>query len=305
MPNSKINIRHALILAATLAGSWVLALFFSRYMLSKMYEDQSFIILNELLTNKDSHPLGYYISLMQKPIAAAHILLAIIGTLFITRARQSALLWLSLLVLGDTVLLIFSELYGGPLLDIVVDWSIPEMFQYFKEVSLSVALFILYRDTKQFIYLIFAAIAIFLFMDDALKYHESVGHYLAPIIATTALPTMLKTAPNFIGEVLSLLPLILILPFGAVSFFSANKETRLVAMILFGLLVMLFFFGVVIDFLNTSSVTLPGGLKEIFHVIEDFGEMITMSIMLSYGAGRVWAERRLSKGEVTWGAASR
>jgi len=292
MNENSINIRHTLILAAIVAGSWVLMLFLSRYMLSQMYDGESFTVLNDLLTNKDRHPLGYYIRLMQKPIAAAHILLAIIGALFITRAQKSALLWLSLLVLGDTILLVFSELYGGPLLDIVVDWSIPEMFQYFKEVSLSVALFVLYRDTRQFIYVIFAVIAIFLFMDDAFKYHESVGHYLAPIIATTALPTMLNTAPNFIGEVLSLLPLTLILPFGVVFFFSANKETKFVAVILFGLLVMLFIFGVVIDFLNNSSVTLPKGLREILHVIEDFGEMITMSVLLSYGAGRVWAERR-------------
>jgi hypothetical protein len=291
MYGDKFNIRHALILSAILAGSWVLALLLSKYMLSQMYEGQSFTVLNDLLTNKDSHPLDYYIRLMQKPIAAAHILLAIIGALFITRVRESALLWLSLLVLGDTILLIFSELYDGPLLNIVVDWSIPEWYQYFKELSLTVALFILYRDARQFIYVVFAAIAFFLLMDDAFKYHESVGHYLAPIIETTALPTMMKAAPNFIGEVLSLLPLVLILPFGAVSFFSADKETRLVAIVLLGLLVTLFVFGVVVDFLGNSTITLPGGLRKILYVVEDFGEMITMSIMLSYVASRVWYAR--------------
>lgn len=292
MNDNKVNFRHALILAATLAFSWVLALFLSRYLISQMYEGNSFTVLNDLLTNKDSHPLAYYIRLMQKPIAAAHILAAIIGALVLTRVRQSAILCLSLLILGDIVLLIFSEVYGGPLLSIRVDWFIPEMYQYFKEVFLSVALFVLYRDTRQFVYVVFTAIAIFLLMDDAFKYHESVGHYLAPIIATTELPSVLKAAPNFIGELLSLLPLVLILPFGAVGFFSANTETKLVATILVGLLGTLFLFGVVFDFLGNSTIALPWGLRGILHILEDFGEMITMSVLLAYVASVVWSMQR-------------
>ena len=284
LETGKINLKHVLLVAAIIVVGWFLALRTSQVLLTQMYEGNSLTSLNDLLTNKDSHPLEYYFHRLEPPIAAAHLTLAVVAAIFIVRTRKSAALWLTLLIFGDTILLVYSETCGAPLLNIVVDWSIPEVYQYFKEVSLAVLLIALYRRHKHALYAMFAGIAIFLFLDDAFKYHESVGHAIAPLISRTSLPALIGTEPNFIGEVCSLVPVLFLLPFGAMSFVRANREMRTVTLVFTGMLGALFLFGVVVDLLGHIAVPHPG----FTYIVEDFGEMLTLSCWLSYTAYRHW-----------------
>ena len=215
-------------------------------------------------------------------------MLAVVAAIFIVRTRRSAALWLTLLIFGDTILLVYSETCGGPLLNIVVDWSIPEVYQYFKEVSLAVLLIALYRRHKHALYAMFAGIAIFLFLDDAFKYHESVGRAIAPLISRTPLPALIGTEPNFIGEICSLAPLLFLLPFGAMSFVRADRGTKRVTLVFTGMLGALFLFGVVIDLIGNLTWSHPRFAIPSIHIVEDFGEMITLSCWLSYTAYRHW-----------------
>jgi len=296
MNTNGINIKHLVVIISIILVSWVLSLFGSRFMLTQMYEGNSFSFLNDLLTNKDSHQLDYYFRQLEPPIAAAHLMLVVVGIMYVVRGKESALLWLGLLIIGDVILLVFHEFYGGPLLDIVVDWAIPEMYQYFKELFLAVLFFALYKRHGQPLYLLFTGLAVFLFLDDSLKYHERVGHALESMISGTSLPVIIGVAPNDIGEVMSVLPLLLIVPFGSVWFFSADSETRKVVLVFTAMLFMLFFFGVVIDVLN--------GMRE-YHVgidfpyqVEDFGEMLTLSCWLSYTICQYWKLEKRGQGRM-------
>ncbi|MCH7917578.1 MAG: hypothetical protein IIC50_06290 [Planctomycetes bacterium] len=288
LETSKINLKHVLLIAPIIVAGWFLALRTSQVVLTQMYEGNSLTSLNDLLTNKDRHPLEYYFHRLEPPIAAAHLMLAVVATIFVVRTRKSAALWLTLLILGDTILLAYSEKYGGPLLNIVVDWSIPEVYQYFKEVFLAVLLVALYRRHKHVLYAIFAGIAIFLFVDDAFKYHETVGHAIAPLISRTPLPALIGTEPNYIGEICSLVPLLFLLPFGAMSFVHVDRGTKRVTLVFTGMLGALFLFGVVIDLIGNLTVSHPVFTIPSIHIVEDFGEMITLSCWLSYTAYRYW-----------------
>ncbi|MGI9292662.1 MAG: hypothetical protein ACR2PS_01655, partial [Pseudomonadales bacterium] len=249
------NAKHAAIAVVLILVSWVIAVLASRYFLTQMYEGTSLPALNELLTNKAEKPLAYYLNLIRAPIAAAHLLLIVLAAVWLTRLSENAWVWLVLLLIGDGLLLAYSINHGGPLLNIAVDWSIPEMYQYLKELLIAVFLFLLYRNTRQSGFLVFAAIALFLLVDDSLKYHETAGHLLAPYLSTTSLPSRLGAAPNFVGELMSLLPLLLVAPFGLISFLKAPNKARLQMVVLGVFLVALFLFGVIIDFLGNSSVS--------------------------------------------------
>lgn len=288
LAKERLPVKRTLTIAVIILLSWVLTSQIAEYLLTLMYEDKALDSLNRLLTNKNMNPLQHYIDRMRPPIAAFHILLSVIAAMFVTRVWRSPVLLLFLLIVGDIVLLFFSTNYSIWLLNVDIDWSIPEMYQYFKEAMIGLVLVVLYRRTDEPLYIVFAVLALFMLIDDSMKYHESVGHILAPLIATTPLPATLKIAPNYIGEILSLAPLSLIVPFGAWYFLKAKTSARRFALNFVLLLALLIVFGIVFDFLVHSGLNTSYRFRLFMAHLEDFGEMIVMSMILTFVVAAYW-----------------
>jgi hypothetical protein len=274
--------------------SWIVFIQVSSILLSLMYEDRLLPTINDLLSNKSDHSLEHYIDRMRGPIAAIHVLSGIVGLIFITRRWRRPLITLVLFLAGDVILLIFSQYDNIALLNLSVDWSIPEFFQYFKEVLIATVMLLLLRRSKNGVYLVFTALAVFMFVDDAFKYHEQIGHLLSPAIAKTSWPDVLQIAPNYIGEVLSLAPLILISPFAVYSFFKADRQVQTFAIVWCLLLGLLVIFGVVFDFLAHSGMTSNESTRTIMAALEDFGEMVVMSMIVAFVSRYFWLIQKKS-----------
>lgn len=277
-----------LVLVLLIFGSWLVSLQLSEYLIELVYEDQLSDAFNALLSNKQTNSLQYYVDRARGPLSAFHSILAIIGFIYITRVLRRPLLVLGLLLAGDIVLLFFSAHHSIWLLNVRVDWSIPEIYQYLKEILSTVLLVFVFRHTSERLYLVFAALAAFMFIDDALKYHEHIGHFLSPVLAKTSLPDILQTAPNYIGEVLSLVPLVLVAPIAIVLFFKANREAKIFAIILTTLLGFLFVFGVIFDFFVHSGLTASRDLVVFMSLLEDSGEMVVMSFITAFVVAHAW-----------------
>ena len=99
---------------------------------------------------------------------------------------------LSLLLLGDVLLIavfLSHRLLGWPTshyFNIGIDRSIPEYFQYFKELSLSVVLLAMFLRERSTTALLWSLLAAMLLLDDAFQVHEEFGSMIDGVFAALA-----------------------------------------------------------------------------------------------------------------------
>lgn len=160
------------------------------------------------------------------------------------------------------------------------DWSIGEIFQYIKELWLIVLFITLFRRTRAAIYMAWALLFFFLFIDDSLTIHESVGLFIANQVN---IPEVFGVSGTAIGEliVISVLGVILLSIIGF-SYIRSEKLHQQRTLVILILIVLLAGFGVVIDAFGVMLINTYEA-KRIIHIIEDSGEMIVMSLLVLLG----------------------
>ena len=160
------------------------------------------------------------------------------------------------------------------------DWSIGEIFQYIKELWLVVLFITLFRRTRAAIYMAWALLFFFLFIDDSLTIHESVGLFIANKVN---IPEVFGVSGTAIGEliVISVLGAILLSIIGF-SYIRSEKLHQQRTLVILILIVLLAGFGVVIDAFGVMLINTYEA-KRIIHIIEDSGEMIVMSLLVLLG----------------------
>lgn len=158
-----------------------------------------------------------------------------------------------------------------------VDGGYPEVFQYIKEYWIAIALFAVCWRTREWIYGTWGLLFTYLLCDDALAIHESVGQAVAnhwnyvPVLGLRARDLGELTVSVVVGSAF----LVLITYF----YLRCGNNAKNVSKDLVLLLGLLVFFGVFVDLVHVTVVDLP---VKGFNIIEDGGEMITMSMIASY-----------------------
>ncbi len=171
----------------------------------------------------------------------------------------------------------FFNLSLGRLFVISSDWSLPEMFQYLKELSLLVMLFVGFVTFKKNLYFAWTVLFGYLLLDDALMIREWLGNVIAQTL-TFQLPLHLRG--NDLGEMIALaLFAALLVPLLAFTHFSSDTSTRKISWLLFPWLALLILCGVVFDMIHSVFMG-QSGLELLFGFLEDGGEMIVMSCTL-------------------------
>ena len=193
---------------------------------------------------------------------------------------------LILLLLADIVfmlihIILYKIMHLGhdPLLSIVEDKGYSEVFQYIKEFWIAMILLILALKKKHLIYLSWSLLFLYLLLDDSAQIHENVGSYL--VTEFDIQPLFGLRAQDF-GELgVSLFFAGILFSFIAISFYFSNKFAKKISIHLFLMVMVLAFFGVVLDmvhmFFNQEMWS-----NAIFELLEDGGEMIIMSIIVWY-----------------------
>lgn len=160
------------------------------------------------------------------------------------------------------------------------DHGFGEFLEYAFTASIAVMLFLLWRRTGAIAYLANAVLFAWLTADNAIEFHETFGHWIAPVLPV---PAGSPVRANDVGEALM---------FGAVgalwigglwgSLRSARARPAIHALILAGCIVGAAFFGVVVDMAVVWGEHTRAA-REIETWLEDGGEfaMICLSFFLA------------------------
>jgi len=167
------------------------------------------------------------------------------------------------------------------MLNLTLDVSYAEWYQYIKFFFLTILLIKLAFPKEPFRFLIWAGIFAYMLFDDSLEIHGKVGGYIAINMLEGITPPFGLRLEDLGSLIISaLVGLVIIVALG-IAYWKGSRRFRLITLDLILLLALMVFFGVFFDMVH---VAIKGGkvLELILEIIEDGGEMITASLMLWY-----------------------
>jgi hypothetical protein len=159
--------------------------------------------------------------------------------------------------------------------DIGRDWTLGELFQYFKELWLAFSLLWLSVNLDSRFYGAWSLFFLYLFFDDALMVREWLGNQIGSRLAFEA--PLLR--PNDVGEMAALAVPATLLIFIAVQHYGSEQRTQAFSWRLFPWLLLLGLCGIVADFIHVLVMN-HFALDVVLELLEDGGEMIVMSFLV-------------------------
>lgn len=166
------------------------------------------------------------------------------------------------------------------LLSITTDQSIPEIFQYLKELWIAFILGTVFLLRRDLIYLFWAILFFFFLIDDFAAVHEQIGALISQDM--NIIPRFGLRSTDF-GELFAILVVGVLFSLALLFvFLRSNREGKVTSIVLMSLVLGLVFFGVVIDMVHAASSNWSKYLSKFLAVVEDGGEMIMMSAILWY-----------------------
>lgn len=202
------------------------------------------------------------------------------------RLLDSARTLLVLLMAADFAFVVLHVLYietsllrGRPF-SLEADNGVPESFQYVKEFWVATCMALMFRRTRAMVYLGWAAVFVFLLLDDAFQFHEHVGKWSGQ---QYELPVAFGLRPDDIGELLfaaaaGVTTMLLI----GIGVWRGDADARLISRDMAVLLVVLAGFGVGADILHVITHFKAPLLAQFLLILEDGGEMLVVSAMVAY-----------------------
>lgn len=184
--------------------------------------------------------------------------------------------------------------WSNPALKLHVDQGWAEMYQYAKTSAIALTAGWMSWRRSSAVMAVWGGLFAYIVVDDALSIHESYGRHLTRLLSFTG--ALGLRAQDF-GE-LAVLVCVggVFVALLAVAYASGSAWSRAVSQDLLVLLVVLAFFGVVIDMLHI--VVQSHGIRG-FTIVEDGGELATMSLMAAYmvrvAVGRTTVPGRLAR----------
>lgn len=200
----------------------------------------------------------------------------------ITNTKVDQLLYL--LILSDLVFIllhclvrlgVFERYYK--ILSLNIDQSMPEAFQYVKELWIVLLLTITYIKKKEAVYLIWTLLFIFFLVDDFAGIHENLGGFIAEI--TSSLNFISKDLGEFLGVAIIGLAFLVVFLF---VFFRAKRKDKRASVTLGFLVSALLFFGIAVDLIHAAFRGSSMVIYEFLALVEDGGEMLVMTLILWY-----------------------
>lgn len=189
-----------------------------------------------------------------------------------------------LLLLSDVVFIllhclvrlgVFERYYK--ILSLNVDQSMPEAFQYVKELWIVLILTITYSRRKETVYLIWILLFGFFLVDDFARIHENLGGNIAQI--SSSLNFISKDLGEFLGVLIIGMLFLIVFLF---AFFKAKRKDKRASVALGFLVSALLFFGIAVDLIHSAFKSSSMVIYEFLALVEDGGEMLVMTLILWY-----------------------
>lgn len=173
----------------------------------------------------------------------------------------------------------FGALPNSNMFSLGFDGGYPEIYQYIKLAWSALLLMRSFLVTLQFGFLVWAALFVYMLLDDSLRLHERAGMWITTLLLGTAVATDTWRHVVEFGYAAGVGILLLgpLIPF----YRSSTPEFRAITRGLAFFLVALAFFGVAVDLLNSLT---SGGwfVKGALGTIEESGEMFVLSLTVGY-----------------------
>jgi hypothetical protein len=205
--------------------------------------------------------------------------------------RQAAIIVLALLLALDVALIWLHVLWAADdwYLDLGVDRSYPEVFQYLKWGAASALLLALAWKRRAWIYAIWSVLFLYMLVDDSSKVHERTGKWLVKTLDLRAFEEIYQRhfeyfmlyAQDF-GEMIVALALGTATMFVLLLSWPARDAVRerVVTKRLIAWVVLFAFFAVGIDMLHVMAWEIYPPAIELLAIVEDGGEMICASLLV-------------------------
>lgn len=172
------------------------------------------------------------------------------------------------------------------IIKITRDRALPEIYGYIEWAVIILSLVWLSLRDRWFAALRWAAVFVIVLVDDSFQVHETLGLMLTEYLP---LPASLQSQSQDVAELLVFGAMGLIAAALTVSlFFSRDMRDRAISKSLGFVILLLVFFGVVLDFIHQTVTGFSAGtvvapyLPPIFSMIEDGGEMLVASFATAY-----------------------
>ena len=166
-----------------------------------------------------------------------------------------------------------------PDLSLEMDLGYPEIYQYIKEFWIFSLFIILIIKSKNGAYSVWSFLFLFFLLDDAISLHENFGYFFAE---SFNVQSAFGLRPNDIGEMLYFVSIGTIVLLLLILFYKfSNDRFRYHSINIFSLLLILVFFGFIVDMLHII-LNINYRVNQFIGTIEDGGEMVVMSLILGY-----------------------
>ena len=188
---------------------------------------------------------------------------------------------LVLLLITDFVFIIlhilnlYTGLLNSSLYMLTRDRGYAEFFQYTKEFWIAVMFLILGIKKKQGIYFVFSLLFVYLLIDDSFEIHENFGRLIAEFFNIQ--PWIGLRAVDFGELIVSAVFGVLFLTALILFFILSDQITRRIALYMSIFMVLLAFFGVVMDMVVVMVD--HRRTTRVLEIIEEGGEMLVMSVI--------------------------
>jgi hypothetical protein len=167
----------------------------------------------------------------------------------------------------------------NPLFNIEEDKGVAEFYQYIKVFSIVVLLGVISVKKSAWNYVAWALVFTYLLVDDSMQIHENVGRALA---LNLDLPPAFGLRARDFGELaVTATAGILLAAVLAWAYRTGSQMFRKVSRDLVLLILLLVFFGVVVDMVH-EALDLGWQVRFILGLVEDGGEMVAMSLIAWY-----------------------
>jgi hypothetical protein len=258
---------------------------FGHTMVDVLYEGSTGTFLDGIIEGQNIHPLEHYYAVVDRLVLKASVALCLLAWGLLGFSCPSSTWVLGLLLATDLIFIILDVLYGAAAgfdhsdFSIGIEWGYAETFQYVKEFGLLVCFLLLFRHSPHVIFLGWQALFLYLLLDDSLSIHERLGRaiaqffHLSPMAGLRARDFGELAVSAFFGSLI-----LSLLSFG---YYYAPHVLRRMSWHLFVLLSLLVLFGVIVDMVHMMMVPYQR-MYAIFEVVEEGGEMVTMSAIAWY-----------------------
>ena len=177
-----------------------------------------------------------------------------------------------------------------PALRIDVDGGFAELFTYLQELACCAALMFCFAQRRETLYLAWSVVFLVIFCDDALLLHEHVGRYLSSALQVPELPGLRRQDS---GELLAWGLLgVAVVPLLLAGFRQASAEALSFGIWLAAVFALLVGFAAGVDMVHVVLGEVSRTLDYLFALVEDGGEMLTISVAM---AGALLQGRRLAR----------